>query len=313
MNTKNNIKLSIVIPAFNEEENIEVIYQELVEVLKDTEKYEIIFINDGSSDNTFQKIKDLSQKNSKIKYLSFSKNFGHQAALKAGLDFAKGDCVICLDADLQHPTELIPKMMQEWESGYDVVYTQRIDNGNVNWFKRVSAKLFYFLLRKMSDIPIEEGTADFRLLDRKVVNVIKDLNDPYLFLRGLVPWLGFKQKKITYNVQPRLSGQTKYTFKRMLIFAINGITGFSIKPLRIAIFIGLFFSFLSFLYMIYSIIIYFLDNKVVSGWASVVTLISLIGGIQLIVLGIIGEYVGKIYFQSKNRPFYIVSETNIDD
>lgn len=259
------------------------------------------------------KIKKIGQNNDKVKYISFSKNFGHQASLKAGLDAAKGDCVISLDADLQHPPELIPQMVEYWKQGYEVVYTQRIDNEHVSWFKKLTANLFYSLLRSLSDIPIEEGTADFRLLDRKAVNVIKGYNDPFLFLRGFIPWMGFKQKKITYQVQARHSGQTKYSFKKMLLFAVNGITGFSIKPLRMAIFLGLMFSLFSFAYMAYSIIIYFTDKRVVSGWASVVTIMSLIGGIQLIVLGIIGEYIGKIYFQIKNRPIYIIQETNIKE
>lgn len=309
---KEKINISIIIPSYNEEKNISVLYSALTEILSNTGKsYEIIFVNDGSTDNTLSEIKNIAGKSGEVRYISFSKNFGHQIALKAGIDMARGDCVITMDADMQHPPELIKEMLYWWNQGYDIVYTYRKDEGNTPYFKRATSQIFYQIFRMLSDIPIEEGAADFRLMDKKVADVIRKINDPYLFLRGLIPWLGFKQKKIEYIPKKRLSGVSKYTFRRMWRFAVNGITGFSIKPLRVAIFIGLIFSFFSFIYMIYAIYVYFFDNRVVSGWASMVTMVSMIGGIQLIILGIMGEYIGKMYFHIKNRPVYIIDETNI--
>jgi glycosyltransferase involved in cell wall biosynthesis len=271
-----------------------------------------LFVNDGSSDNTLTLIKQEAQKHEFINYLSFSRNFGHQAALKAGIDFAKGNAVISLDADLQHPVQIIPEMIAYWKKGFDVVYTQRIEEKNTSVFKKWTSKYFYFLIRRLSDVNIEEGTADFRLLDRKVVDLVRQSNDSFLFIRGLIPWMGFKQQKIMYTADVRFSGQTKYSVRKMANFAINGITGFSIKPLRMATFLGLVISLFSFIYALYAVIVYFMDDQVISGWASVLTSVLFIGGIQLIILGIIGEYIGKMYIQSKNRPFYIVEEHRMD-
>jgi glycosyltransferase involved in cell wall biosynthesis len=305
-------EISIVIPAYNEEGNIEVVVDRLTSTLNSIKNLQIIFVNDGSSDNTLAELKKLSKRDSRIHFVSFSKNFGHQAALKAGIDFANGDCVISMDADMQHPPSLITEMIKYWKEGYDVVYTQRTEDKDLSFFKKITSKYFYFLLRKMSDVPIEQGTADFRLLDNKVADIIRKSNDPFLFIRGFVPWMGFNQKKIVYKPDERFSGSSKYTLKKMLNFAINGITGFSIKPLRFATFLGISISLLAFLYAIYAISIYFVNAQIISGWASLLTSVLFIGGIQLIILGIIGEYIGKIYIQLKNRPFYIVNESSID-
>jgi len=307
-----NPEISIVIPAYNEEGNIKVIISRLCEVLNSLGTFQIIFLNDGSSDNTLEELKIAAQKDARIHYISFSKNFGHQAALKAGIDHATGNCIISMDADMQHPPSLIPEMIKFWKEGYDVVYTQRKEDKGISVFKKLTSKYFYSLLQKMSDVPIEEGTADFRLLDKKVADIIRQTNDPFLFIRGLVPWMGFRQKKIVYQPDERYSGKTKYTFKKMAAFAINGITGFSIKPLRFATFLGVIISFLSFIYGIYAIVIFFANAKVISGWASLLTSVLFIGGIQLIILGIIGEYIGKIYIQIKNRPFYIIKESSLE-
>jgi glycosyltransferase involved in cell wall biosynthesis len=305
-------EISIVIPAYNEEGNISIIINQLCDVLQNTNSFEIIFVNDGSADNTLETIKNASKQDSRIHYISFSKNFGHQAALKAGIDYAQGSCVISMDADLQHPPSLIPEMIKHWNDGYDVVYTQRLEDKGHSIFKKLTSKCFYYLLQKMSDVPIEEGTADFRLLDKKVTEIIKQTNDPFLFIRGLVPWMGFRQKKLIYHPNERHSGTTKYTFNKMAAFAINGITGYSIKPLRFATFLGVLISLFAFVYGIYAIAIFFVSAKVISGWASLLTSVLFIGGIQLIILGIIGEYIGKIYIQLKNRPFYIIKESSIN-
>jgi len=304
-------EISVVIPAYNEEGNIAEIINKIKEVLRDRHDVEIIFVDDGSTDNTLTKIKQAAHKDSRIFFIHFSRNFGHQAALKAGIDYARGNCIITMDADLQHPPRLIPEMLNYWKQGYDVVYTQRVEEKDISFFKKFTSRFFYFVLKKLSQLPIEEGTADFRLIDRKVADIIKNTHDPFLFIRGFLPWMGFRQKKIVYQPEPRFSGTTKYSLRKMAAFAINGITGFSVKPLRMASFLGIFISLFSFCYAIYAVLIYFTSDKVISGWASMVISVTMIGGIQLIILGIIGEYIGKIYLQLKNRPFYIVGETNI--
>jgi dolichol-phosphate mannosyltransferase len=304
-------EISVVIPAYNEEGNIAEIINKIKEVLQDRHDVEIIFVDDGSTVNTLTEIKQAAQKDSRIFFIHFSRNFGHQAALKAGIDYARGNCIITMDADLQHPPRLIPEMLNYWKQGYDVVYTQRVEEKDISFFKKFTSRFFYFVLKKLSQLPIEEGTADFRLIDRKVADIIKNTHDPFLFIRGFLPWMGFRQKKIVYQPDPRFSGTTKYSLRKMAAFAINGITGFSVKPLRMASFLGIFISLFSFCYAIYAVLIYFTSDKVISGWASMVISVTMIGGIQLIILGIIGEYIGKIYLQLKNRPFYIVGETNI--
>lgn len=306
-------EISVIIPAYNEEGNIKIVADKLTEILSPIASFQIIFVNDGSSDGTLTILKKLAKENAHIHFISFSKNFGHQAALKAGIDYSNGNCVISMDADLQHPPKLIPEMIAYWKQGFDIVYTQRKEDAEISFFKKLTSKFFYALLRKMSDVPIEEGTADFRLIDAKVANIIKKTNDPFLFIRGLIPWMGFTQKKIVYQADSRYSGKTKYTFKKMAAFAVNGITGFSIKPLRFATLLGVFISLLSFLYGLYAIVIFFINSSVISGWASLLTSVLFIGGIQLIILGIIGEYIGKIYMQLKNRPFYIIKESSTEN
>jgi dolichol-phosphate mannosyltransferase len=309
----NKAEISVIIPAYNEEGNIKIVADKLTEILSPIASFQIIFVNDGSTDGTLALLKKLTTENAHIHFISFSKNFGHQAALKAGIDYSNGNCVISMDADMQHPPSLIPEMINFWKQGFDIVYTQRQEDKGISYFKKLTSKFFYSLLRKMSDVPIEEGTADFRLLDAKVADIIKKTNDPFLFIRGLVPWMGFTQKKIVYQADSRHSGTTKYTFKKMAAFAVNGITGFSIKPLRFATLLGIFISLLSFFYGLYAIVIYYVNASVISGWASLLTSVLFIGGIQLIILGIIGEYIGKIYMQLKNRPFYIIKESSIEN
>lgn len=304
--------ISIVIPAYNEAKNISCIWNRISEVMLSVQMdFEVIFVDDGSRDNTADVIGELRNSYSQIHYIQFSKNFGHQAALKAGIDHARGSVVISMDADLQHPPNLIVDMIDRWKEGYEIVYTQRRPDKNLSWFKKFTSSLFYKTLRAISDVNIEEGTADFRLIDRKVADIIKAQNDPFLFIRGLIPWMGFNQFKLVYDPAQRLHGTSKYTLRKMTAFAVNGITGFSIKPLRAAIFLGLIISAMAFLYGLYAIWAFLYDDRVISGWASVITSILFIGGIQLIILGIIGEYIGKTYLQSKNRPFYIVSENTL--
>lgn len=304
-------KISIVIPSFNEEGNISEIYKQIShEILK--MNFEIIFINDGSTDNTLKNIKMLSMQDARVKYISFSRNFGHQNALKAGLDMATGDCVISMDADLQHPVHLLPQMIDLWNSGYDLVYTVRKDIENVGMLKRITALLFYKFINLMVDVKIPQGTADFRLVDKRLISILREqFNETNMFYRGVFPWLGFKQTAIEYVPQKRFSGQTKYKLKNMINFAIVGITSFSIKPLRMAIFLGLLTTGFAMLYLFYILVLFLFTDKALQGWSSLIASVLVMGGINMLLLGVIGEYIGKIALQVKNRPEYIINETNI--
>lgn len=301
--------ISIIIPAYNESGNIKVIYSKLKEQLKGKEVFELIFIDDGSTDQTLQEIKQIGQQDNSVKFASLSRNFGHQKALKAGLDHAHGDCVISMDADMQHPPELIEKLLDKWKEGYDVVYTTRHDTKDTSFMKKVTSVLFYKILNKISDVDIPLGAADFRLLDRKVVDQLKKFQENWLFIRGLVSWLGFKQIGIEYTVQPRYTGRSKYSAARMVSFAIQGITSFSILPLRIAIFLGISFSLSSFVYGLYALYLKLFTDTAVQGWTSILISVLFLGGIQLISLGLIGEYVGKMFIESKRRPVYVIKES----
>ncbi len=303
--------VSIVVPSFNEEGNVETLALRLTVIFKTLPyQYEIIFIDDGSSDHTLDRLKSLASLGDEFFYLELSRNFGHQNALKAGYDHASGDCVICMDSDLQHPPELIPQFLEKWEEGYDVVYTTREYADEATFFKRKTSDVYYRILNSLSDTKLEKGTADFRLIDRKVVNVLTQLPENGLFMRGLIRWLGFRQFAINYVCDPRFSGKSKYTFKRMAQFAIEGVTAFSVRPLNIAIGIGLFFSLAAVLYIPYILISYF-SGHVVSGWASLLATVVFFGGVQLMVLGIIGLYLGKLFMQAKQRPNYVVRSSNL--
>lgn len=311
--TFEHIELSVVIPTFNEEGNIALLIQRLEQTMQliGCVNYEFIFVDDGSTDQSLQHIKHARSLNDKVHFVQFSKNFGHQYALKAGLDFARGNAVVSLDADLQHPPELISEMYQLWKDGAEVVYTRRQDQNNIGLFKRKSAKLFYWLANRLSEVPIEEGTADFRLLDRKVVNAIKAFKESDLFLRGLIPTLGFRQVGLDYRPSKRHSGHTKYSFTKMFQFAINGITSSSAKPLYLSIYLGLFFAFLAFIYGCYAIYLALFTTEAITGWTSLIASVLFIGGIQMILIGIVGIYLGKLFVQSKQRPTYIINENSL--
>ncbi len=246
--------ISVVIPAYNEAGNIKVIADKIAEQLGKMDSYEIIFVDDGSTDSTLNEIKKIAKNDNSLKYISFSRNFGHQRALKAGLDHASGDCVISMDADLQHPPGLITELINKWREGYDVVYTVRKDVYGVGFFKKTTSKIFYKLMTRISDVDIPLGSADFRLLDKKVVNELRKFKENGLFIRGIVSWLGYNQTGIDYNPQSRHSGSTKYTFRKMISFAIQGITSFSIIPLRISVILGFVISLCAFVYTIYAIV-----------------------------------------------------------
>ena len=309
----NELKISVVIPTFNEEGNIEILYQKIAEAFEQIthSNFEVIYVNDGSSDGSLDKVKQLSQIDSRVKYISFSRNFGHQNALKAGLDNAQGDAVISMDADLQHPPALIPEMIRLWQEGNEVVYSIRKDGKELSFLKKMTSKLFYKIVNYLSDTKLEEGTADFRLLDRKVVNALRNYNESNLFFRGIIPTLGFKQIGIPYHPHERFSGTTKYSFSKMLKFALTGITSSSAKPLYFSIYLGVFFAFLAFLYGVYAIYISIFTDDAVLGWTSLIASILFIGGLQLIMMGIVGVYLGKLFTKSKNRPNYIIDEKKL--
>lgn len=306
-------KISIVIPSHNEEGNIKVVHNRIQNVFMSLSdyQYEIIFVNDGSRDTTQQKIEELAKEFSQIKYIEFSRNFGHQYAVKAGLDFADGNAIICMDGDLQHPPELIPKMIKKWEEGYDVVFTIRNYSEKISFFKKVTSNFFYKILSQLSDFDtVKKGGADFRLMDRSANDVIKNLHESDLFLRGLTSWIGFKQTGIEYVAEDRHSGKSSYNLKKMVSLAFTGITAFSVKPLYLAAYLGFIFSLVSVIGYVGYVIYSFVSKTEISGWASLIMTIVFFGGVQLVILGIIGIYLGKIFKQVKERPNYIIRSKN---
>lgn len=307
MNSKK-IDISVVIPTFNEEGNIVALYSALLEVIeKWTTNLEIIFVDDGSKDSSFEKISSISKKDARVLGISLSRNFGHQIAITAGIEHAKGNVVITMDADMQHPPEIIESLYKKYLEGYDVVNTRREDTVNANAFKNITSAWFYKLINKLSDIHIEAGSADFRLMNRKTVNAFLELKEKDRFIRGLISWMGFKQTTVTYSANERFSGKTKYSFTKMLRFATDGITSFSAKPLRISFYAGVIVSLLGLLYSIYAIMQYYRGNAV-PGWTSILVSVLIIGGIQLISIGIVGEYIARIFNEAKKRPLYMVKE-----
>ena len=304
--------VSIIIPAHNEEDNIIVIIDRVEKVFHSLHyDFEILLIDDGGTDNTLEIIEELAKTRNNLFYIELSRNFGHQPALKAGLDYAKGDCVISLDADLQHPPEMFKQMLEKWEEGYEIVYTRRKEDKRISRKKRKYSLYFYKLLNMLSDIEIEPGTADFRLMDRRAVEALRGLKENDLFIRGLVKWIGFKLFAIDYVPDERFAGSSKYNISKMRRLAIHGVTSLTTKPLHTAIYLGFFFSGLSFLYIPYILYSFYL-GKHISGWASLISTLVFFGGLQLIILGIIGIYVGKMFMGTKNRPNYFVRSTNIN-
>ena len=306
-------KISVVIPAHNEEGNISLIYQRIKDVFSALEKYrfEIIFVNDGSRDNTQQVIEELAENCEEVKYIEFSRNFGHQPAVKAGMDASTGNAVISMDADLHHSPELIFEMIKKREEGFDIVYTIRTYPKQISAFKRKTSKIYYQFLATISDVNLKEGGgSDFRLMDASVIDVVRNINESDIFLRGLSNWVGFKQTGISFTAAERASGESSYNLNKMMRFAFTGITAFSVKPLYLAAYLGFIFSAIAILgYGIY-VVHAFLAETEISGWASLIMTVVFFGGLQLIILGIIGMYLGKIFKQVKERPNYIIRSKN---
>jgi dolichol-phosphate mannosyltransferase len=301
------MKISVVIPCYNEEASIPLIYESLKMVLQDQVDYEIIFVNDGSSDTSLATIKAISALDKKVKCISLSRNFGHQAALVAGMSFSSGEYVITMDADLQHPPVLLHKMLELAKNGADIVASIRKNTEDASFIKRKTSSFFYTLLNKLSDTPIQEGAADFRLMNRAATNAFLSLPEKIRFNRGLVSWLGFNVSYLEYDAPKRLAGETKYSFSKMLNFALTGTVSFSSKPLQIPIILGIVSVILGLIYALF-ILIQFINGGTIEGWASTVILILFLGGAQMLSLGIVGIYVAKVYEETKQRPIFIVKE-----
>ncbi|MFT3993547.1 MAG: glycosyltransferase family 2 protein [Dysgonomonas sp.] len=309
--TLNQKKVSIVICCYNEVTNIPTVVKAIHESMDTTGyHYEIIAVNDGSSDGSQELLEKLSAEDPQLFYVELSRNFGHQNALKAGLDIAGGDCIISMDADMQHPPRMLPDLIRGWEEGYDIVYTRRMDDPSLPKRKRMTSKLFYRFLNFMADIKLEDGVADFRLMDRRAANVLVKIEGGDLFIRGIINWMGFKQLAIDYMPDKRLSGETKYTFKKMVNLAMQGILSFSTKPLHLALYLGFGIALLSLLCFPYAIISLY-SGHVMSGWVSLILTVSFLGGLQLFILGIIGLYIGRIFAQTKGFPGYVMRSTNL--
>lgn len=302
-------KYSVVVPVFNEEKIVHESYSRLKKVMDSTnEKYELIFVNDGSLDSTPNLLKEICKKDNNVKLLSFSRNFGHQIAISAGLDFADGDAVVIIDADLQDPPETILEMIKKWKEGFEVIYGKRLKRKGETFLKKITAHIFYRLLKNLTSTDIPVDTGDFRLVDKKVCAVMGGLREKSRFMRGLVSWVGFRQTYVEYIREERFAGETKYPLKKMIKFALDAITSFSYKPLKLASYLGFTLSLLSFGYIIVVIYQKLFTKTTITGWASVIAINLFFFGIVLIILGIIGEYIGRIYEECKNRPLYILRE-----
>lgn len=305
-------KISILIPCYNEEASLPLLYNELVKLMDSHMNYiwEILMINDGSKDRTLEIIKDLRKKDNRICYVDLSRNFGKEKAMLAGFDYVTGDCMVIMDADLQHPPYIVNEMITKWEAGYDDVYAKRKSRGKEPWLRKQFSLLFYKILQKTTKIEILPNVGDFRLLDRKCIESLKQLRETERYTKGMYCWIGYKKTAVEFEQQDRQAGQSSWNFLSLLSLAIEGIVSFTTFPLKIATLVGIFTSLCAFIYMIYVIIKAILWGDPVSGFPTLLSVILFLGGIQLLALGIIGEYIGRIFHETKGRPVYIVREYN---
>lgn len=303
-------KITIVAPVYSEEGVIELFYSSLKDVLsKLNYHHEVIFINDGSKDKSLEILKKIANEDSNVKIISFSRNFGHQVAISAGIEESSGDAIIVMDSDMQDPPEVISQMLIKWEDGYEVVYAKRIKRYGESFFKKNTAAFFYRFLNRLSDIKIPLDTGDFRLIDRKIKIQLSKFREKSRFIRGIISWIGYRQTYVEFDRQERFTGETKYPLWKMIKFALDGITSFSITPLKIALGIGLFSMIIALTVSCYVFYRYiFFRELILSGWASILLAVVFFGGIQLLTIGIIGEYIGRIFEETKDRPLYIIDE-----
>lgn len=307
--------ISILIPAYDEEEVLQPLYERLGKLASDTKDYEFefLFVNDGSRDKTLEIIKDLADKDKRIAYINLSRNFGKEIAMIAGLDHVKGEATVIIDADLQDPPELIPQMLDYWKQGYDDVYARRKSRSGESWFKRTTSESFYKALQKSTNIPIQRDTGDFRLLSRRCVEALKEFRESERYTKGMFSWIGYKKKEILYDRDPRLAGETKWNYTKLLNLAIDGITSFTTAPLRISSVFGVVISFFAFLYILYIVGRTVFFGTDLAGYPSTMAVILFLGGVQLLSLGVIGEYIGRIFNETKQRPLYFIEEYHSHD
>lgn len=303
-------KISILIPAYNEQEVLRHLYERLYKFAGETPNYtfEFLFVNDGSRDKTLEIIKTYAAKDPRVAYINLSRNFGKEIAMIAGLDKASGDATVIIDADLQDPPELIPKMIALWEQGYDDVFARRKSRAGESWLKKVTSELFYKVLQKSTSIPIQQDTGDFRLLDKRCVEALVQFRESQRYTKGLFSWIGYEKKEIEYDRDPRMAGETKWNYLKLINLAIDGITSFTTAPLRISSVLGMLVSLCAFIYIVYLVVRTALFGTDLAGYPSMMAVILFLGGVQLLSLGVIGEYVGRIFNESKNRPLYFIEE-----
>ena len=302
--------ITIIIPAYNEEKVLPLLFKRLDNLAKNNEGYdfEFLFINDGSKDRTIDLIRQKSDKDTRVSYIDLSRNFGKERAMLAGFDYAKGDAMVIIDADLQDPPELIPKMIKLWESGYDDVYAKRKSREGETWLKKSTSRWFYSILEKLSAVEIQRDTGDFRLLDRRAVEALKTLRESNRYTKGMFSWIGFKKKEIFYDRDPRAAGETKWNYPKLINLAIEGITSFTTAPLRFSTYMGFIVSIFAFLWSAYLIIRKLFFSVDMTGYTSIMAAILLLGGVQLLAIGVIGEYIGRIFIETKDRPVYFTQE-----
>lgn len=305
-------KVSILIPAYNEEEVLYTLYDRLENVINKLNNYEfeVLLINDGSKDNTLNILRELRKRDKRMCYINLSRNYGKETAMIAGLDYVTGDCCIILDADLQDPPELIEEMLKYWEQGYDDVYAKRKSRAGESFVKKFTSSLFYKMLQKSTRIPIQKNTGDFRLLDRRCVDALRKFRESERYTKGMFSWIGFNKKEILFDRDPRVAGSTKWNYWKLIDLAIEGITSFTTKPLRISSFLGVIISFCAFVYIVIIIARTLIMGEAVKGYPSLMAVILFLGGVQLLSLGIIGEYIGRVFNETKRRPLYFVEEYN---
>ena len=305
-------KISIIIPSYNEEESLPILYERLSKLIENMKAYEfeVLFINDGSKDKTVEIIKSMREKDNRICYVDFARNFGKEIAMIAGLDYATGDCVIFMDADLQDPPELIPELVKFWEEGYDDVYAKRQSRKGETWLKKFTSKMYYRVLQHVTKVEIQEDTGDFRLLDRRCVNALKKLRESQRNTKSMFSWIGYKKKEVLYDRDPRIAGSTKWNYAKLMDLAIDGITSLTTSPLRISTFIAIPTFMVLFVYFIYVIAKSIIIHEAIQAFQAIILLILFFSGIQILLFGITGEYLGRIFNETKNRPLYLVNEYN---